>query len=114
MKIAGFNTLNSTLVVKFCSDLAEKPIDDYPEHEINVVELDDGVTLDQILAAIAQSGWTIAMQQEVAEQTAKNSEKVAIFKSLIDSQYMFTEDELYPKSCGVAENQPKSTGLMEI
>lgn len=39
MKIVGFNDLSSTLQIKFCSDLAEKPIDDYPIHEFNVVEL---------------------------------------------------------------------------
>jgi hypothetical protein len=115
MKIAGFDVLTGALLIKFAADTSEKPIDDYPAHQFNVVENNETVTLDEVLKALAQTGWDIAFQQEVAEQTAKNNEKVAIYKSLIGSSYTYTGEELFapPQSCP-SENQPSTQGLMVI
>ena len=112
MKVVGFDVLKSTLQIKFASDLAEKSIDEYETHLFNVVQEDGQVTNDQILKALAQNGWNIALQQEIAEQTAKDNEKVAQYKSYIGKEYNYTYSELY--STQAAEDQPLSQGLMII
>jgi hypothetical protein len=115
MKVVGFDVLNGTILIKFAGDTAEKSIDEYPSHQFNVVEDNKNVTLDEVLKALAQTGWNIAFQQEVAEQTAKDNEKVALYKSLIGSAYVFTGEELFstPQACP-SENQPSTKGLMVI
>jgi hypothetical protein len=115
MKIAGFDVLNGTILIKFAADTAEKLIDDYPSHQFNVVEENENVKLEEVLKALAQTGWNIAFQQEVAEQTAKDNEKIALYQSLIGSFYVYTGEELFapPKSCP-SENQPSTQGLMVI
>jgi hypothetical protein len=112
MKIVGFDENKSTLLVKFASDLAEKPIEDYDFHYFNVVENDDGVVLDDILKALAQNGWNIALQQEIAEQTSKDNEKVQLYKALVDKEFDFTADDLF--ATPAAEEQPITEGLMVI
>lgn len=115
MKIVGFDTIKSTLKIKFASDLAEKSIDEYDWHEFNVIELNEDVTEKQVLKALAQNGWNIALQQEIAEQTAKNSKKVAYYKSLENTNFKYSAEELFePEACQAAEDQPLSQGLMVI
>lgn len=115
MKIVGFDTIKSTIKIKFASDLAEKSIDEYDWHEFNIVELNENVTENEILKALAQNGWNIALQQEIAEQTAKNSKKVAYYKSLEGTNFKYSAEELFASEvCQAAEDQPLSTGLMVI
>ena len=115
MKFVGFNIIKSTIQIKFASDLAEKSIDEYDYHEFNVVELHDNVQIDEILKSLALAGWNIALQQEIAEQTAKNNEKVNLYKSFINQEFTFSEESLFaPPECKVSEKQPLSTGLMVI
>lgn len=115
MKIDGFDVLNGTILIKFAGDTAEKPIDEYPSHKFNVVEDNENVTLNAVLKALAQTGWNIAFQQEVAEQTAKNNEKVAIYQALIGSSYEYSGEELFaPEACVAEDNQPSTQGLMVI
>lgn len=115
MKVVGFDVLNGSLWIKFAGDTAEKSIDDYPAHQFNVVEEHENVTLNEVLKALAQTGWNIAFQQEVAEQTAKDNYKVEMYQSLVGSAYVFTGDELFstPQACP-SENQPTTKGLMVI
>lgn len=112
MKIVGFNTLDGTLHIKFAGDTAEKSIDDYPTHNFNVQTANDNVTLDDVLKALAQTGWQAALQQEIAEQTAKDNEAIAIYNSLVGNEFVFTGDELFAQEA--SENQPTTQGLMII
>jgi len=114
MKVVGFDVIKSTLQIKFASDLAEKPIDDYEAHLFNVVQKGD-VTNEQIIKALAQNGWNIALQQEIAEQTAKDNEKVSQYKNYIGQEFNYTIEELFaPEPTIPAEDQPLSQGLMVI
>ena len=115
MKIDGFDVLNGTILIKFAGDTAEKPIDDYPAHQFNVVEENENVNLEEVLKALAQTGWNIAFQQEVAEQIAKDNEKIVLYQSLVGSSYVYTGEELFapPQACP-ANNQPSTQGLMVI
>jgi len=112
MKIVGFDRLKSAVQIKFCSDLAEKNIEEYPTYDFNVVETDNSVTQKQVLKALASTGWNIALQQEIAEQIAKNSKKVAEYESLISQEFLFSEDDLY--AIEASEEQPTTEGLMII
>ena len=114
MKIVGYDILKSTLQIKFASDLAEKTIDEYETHLFNVVQ-DGDVTNEQIIKALAQNGWNIALQQEIAEQTAKDNEKVSQYKKYVGQEFNYTAEELFnPQPTIPAEDQPISTGLMVI
>ena len=114
MKVVGFDVVKSTLQIKFASDLAEKSIDEYEAHLFNVVQ-DGDVTNEEIIKALAQNGWNIALQQEIAEQTAKDNEKVFQYKSYVGKEFEYTVDELFnPQPTIPAEEQPISTGLMVI
>ena len=112
MKVVGFDIIKSTLQIKFCSNLAEKPIDEYETHLFNVVQEDSAVTNEQILKALAQNGWNIALQQEIAEQTAKNNTLVSQYKSYIGKEIEYTSEELFATEA--SEDQPLSQGLMVI
>jgi hypothetical protein len=115
MKVVGFDIIKSTLQIKFASDLAEKPIDEYETHLFSVVQEDNAVTDEQILQALAQNGWNIALQQEIAEQTAKDNQKVDQYKSYVGKEFSYTAEELFaPQACQAAEEQPLSQGLMVI
>ena len=115
MKIVGFDELKSTISIKFASDLAEKPIDDYEAHLFNVVELDRDVDDIVILKALANAGQDIALQQEIAEQTAKDSKMVAKYKGYVGKELVFTANELFNIGPSIpAEDQPISVGLMVI
>jgi hypothetical protein len=114
MKVVGFDIIKSTLEIKFASDLAEKPIDEYETHLFNVVQEGD-VTNEEIIKALAKNGWNIALQQEIAEQTAKDNEKVIQYKSYVGQEFEYTAEELFnPQPTVPAEDQPISTGLMVI
>ena len=114
MKIVGFDIIKSTLEIKFASNLAEKPIDEYEAHLFNVVQ-DGNVTNEEIIKALAQNGWNIALQQEIAEQTARDNEKVSQYKSYVGKEFEYTAEELFnPQPTIPAEDQPISTGLMVI
>ena len=114
MKVVGFDVVKSTLQIKFASDLAEKPIDDYEAHLFNVVQEGD-VTNEEIIRALAQNGWNIALQQEIAEQTAKDNQKVSQYKSYVNQEFEYTEEELFTLRPTIpSEDQPISTGLMVI
>lgn len=115
MKIVKFDTLNGTMSIKFAGDTAEKPIDDYPAHDFNIVEMHENVTTDQILKALAQNGWNIAFQQEASEEIARNSVKIGAYKNLVGNQFIYTQEELFaPEACVASENQPSTEGLMII
>lgn len=115
MKIVGFDVIKSTLQIKFASDLAEKPIDDYETHLFNVVQENDEVTDNQILKALAQNGWNIALQQEIAEQTAKDNTKITQYKRYVGQEFNYSIEELFaPEPTIPAEDQPISQGLMII
>ena len=114
MKIVGFDVIKSTLQIKFASNLAEKPIDEYEAHLFNVIQ-DGDVTNEEIIKALAQNGWNIALQQELAEQIAKDNQKVSQYKSYIGQEFEYTAEELFnPQPTVPAEDQPISTGLMVI
>jgi hypothetical protein len=114
MKVVGFDVIKSTLEIKFASDLAEKPIDEYETHLFNVVQ-EGNVSNEEILKALAQNGWNIALQQEIAEQLAKDNEKVAQYKSYVGKELTYTTEELFnPRPTIPAEDQPLSEGLMVI
>ena len=114
MKVVGFDVLKSTLQIKFASDLAEKSIDEYDTHLFNVVE-ENKVSNDEIIRALAQNGWNIALQQEIAEQTAKDNQKVDQYKSYVGLQFEYNFEELFNSQPTIpAEDQPLSTGLMII
>jgi len=114
MKVVGFDVVKSTLQIKFASDLAEKPIDEYETHLFNVVQ-EGPVTNENIIQALAQNGWNIALQQEIAEQTAKDNQKVIQYKGYVGREFEYTAEELFsPKPTIPAEDQPLSTGLMII
>jgi hypothetical protein len=115
MKIVDFDAINSTLYIKFASDLAEKPIDKYEAHKFNVMEQGDDVELRDIVKALAQNGWNIALQQELAEQNAKDNEKVQKYKSLVNEEFDYLAEELFFSEPTVpAKDQPLSEGLMVI
>jgi hypothetical protein len=115
MKVVGFNPLDGILQIKFAGDTAEKSIDEYPAHQFNVQVENENVTLDDVLKALAQTGWNAALQQEIAEETARDNEAIALYTKLIGEEYDFTFQELFQQSaCQVAENQPLSRGLMEV
>ena len=115
MKVVGFDVIKSTLQIKFASDLAEKPIDDYEAHLFNVVQENNEVTDNQILKALAQNGWNIALQQEIAEQIAKDNEKISQYKTYVGKEFNFTAGDLFaPGPTIPAEDQPLSEGLMVI
>ena len=114
MKIVGFDTLKGAVQIKFASDLADKAIDEYPSYDFNVVENDDSVILDDVLKALAQNGWSIALQQEIAETISKDNKKIELYKTVIGQEFVFTEDIFMPTTCPTAENQPLSTGLVII
>ena len=114
MKVVGFDVVKSTLQIKFASDLAEKPIDEYETHLFNVVQ-EGAVTNEDIIKALAQNGWNIALQQEVAEQIGKDNQKVNQYKSYIGKEFEYTADELFNlQPTMAAEDQPLSQGLMVI
>jgi hypothetical protein len=114
MKVVGFDAVKSTLQIKFASDLAEKPIDEYESHLFNVVQ-DGNATNEEIIKALAQNGWNIALQQEIAEQISKDNEKVSQYQSYVGKEFEYTADELFnPQPTIPAEDQPISTGLMII
>lgn len=114
MKVVGFDVIKSSLEIKFASDLAEKPIEEYETHLFNVVQ-ENEVTDEDILKALAQNGWNIALQQEIAEQTAKDNKKVAQYKNYVGKEFSYTTEELFaPQACQAAEDQPLSQGLMVI
>jgi hypothetical protein len=114
MKIVGYDILKSTLQIKFCSDLAEKSIDEYETHLFNVVQ-ESEVSDKEILKALAQNGWNIALQQEIAEQTAKDNEKVTQYTSYVGKEFDYSALELFtPEPTIPAEDQPLSIGLMVI
>lgn len=114
IKIVGYDVIKSSLQIKFASNLAEKPIDEYETHLFNVVQ-DGEVTNDEIIKALAQNGWNIALQQEIAEQTAKDNEKVSQYKSYVGQKFEYTYEELFiPQPTIPAKEQPISTGLMII
>jgi len=112
MKVVGFDNLKGAIQLKFSSDLAEKNIDEYPSYDFNIVEMNDEVVLDDILKALAQNGWNIAFQQEVAEQTAKDNQKIKQYQSIINEEFKFSYDDLY--ATPAAEEQPMTEGLMVI
>jgi hypothetical protein len=115
MKIVGYDILKSTLQIKFASDLAEKPIDEYETHLFNVVQENDTVTDNEILKALAQNGWDIALQQEIAEQTARDNKKVSQYKSYVGKEFTYSSTEIFmPEQTIAAEDQPLSQGLMVI
>jgi DNA-binding PucR family transcriptional regulator len=114
MKVVGFDIIKSTLEIKFASDLAEKPIEQYETHLFNVVQNGE-VTNEEIIKELAKNGWNIALQQEIAEQIAKDNEKVSQYKSYVNQEFEYTAEELFnPQSTIPAEDQPISTGLMVI
>ena len=112
MKVVGFDVQKGAIQLKFASDLAEKSIDEYPSYDFNIVEMDVDVSLDDILKALAQNGWNIAFQQEVAETSAKDNEKIKQYQQIIDEQFEFSYDDLY--ATPAAEEQPFTEGLMVI
>jgi hypothetical protein len=112
MKIVGFDVIKSTLQIKFASDLAEKLIDEYEEHLLTVLQEHDQVTDEEIIKALAKNGWNIALQQELAEQTAKDNKLVSQYKNYVSKEFEYTADELFFTQA--AEEQPISTGLMII
>jgi len=115
MKVVGFDKLKSTLQIKFASDLADKSIEEYETHLFNVVELDESVTNNTILKALAHNGWNIALQQEIAEQTAKDNKKVSQYTGYVGQEFTYSFEELFsPDPTLPAEDQPLSTGLMII
>ena len=115
MKVVGFDVIKSTLQIKFASDLAEKPIEEYETHLFNVVQENNQVTDSEILKALAQNGWNIALQQEIAEHIAKDNEKVNQYKSYVGQEILFTQEELFaPEAAVASENQPITQGLMVI
>jgi len=114
MKVVGIDVVKSTLEIKFASDLAEKPIDEYETHLFNVVQ-ENPVTNEEIIKALAQNGWNIALQQEIAEQIAKDNEKVSQYQSYVGKEFEYTAEELFKSQPTIpAEDQPISTGLMVI
>ena len=112
MKIVGFDILTSSLHIKFASDLAEKDIEEYPYHAFNVVEMNEQVTQEEVLSALAVNGWYIALQQDVAEDIARNSTKITEYQGLIGTEFGFTGEDLF--ALQAAENQPQVEGLMVI
>jgi hypothetical protein len=115
MKIVGFDTIKSALSIKFASDLAEKNIDEYESHLFNVVQENEEITNDEILKALAQNGWNIALQQEIAEQIAKDNKKINQYKNYVGEEFEYTIEELFgPQNIVAAEDQPLSQGLMII
>lgn len=115
MKLVGFDPVNSTLQIKFAGDNAEKQIDEYEAHNFSVLEMHDNVSISDIMIALAQNGYQIALQQELAETIARNDSKVALYKSLIGTEMVYSANELFPEvSCKPAEHQPLSTGLQVI
>lgn len=115
IKVVDYDVIKSTLYIKFASDLAERPIDEYEAHMFNVVEESESTSDAEILKSLAQAGWNIALQQEIAEQIAKNSIKVAKYKSYVGQELLYTQEELFSPVCNVAaEDQPISVGLMVI
>ena len=115
MKIVDVNYLTGVLKIKFASDTAQKPIDDYPEHEIQVLELDDMVTVDVAMNAIAQTGWNIALQQENQENIIKNNSRLKEYADLVSKVQTFSFSDLNGFSEGTASDiQPSIQGLMIV
>ena len=115
MKVVNFDALSGAISIKFAADTAEKPIDDYPAHDFNVVEMDSDVKIEHILKALAQNGWNIAFQQEASEEIARNNHKIGVYKNLVGNRFSYTQEELFaPEACIAEENQPSSQGLMVI
>ena len=112
MKIVGFDKLKSTLQIKFSSENAEKDIEEYPYHEFNVVEMHENITQEEVLKALALNGWNIALQQDIAEETARNSQKVAEYQSLIGEEFTYTDEDLF--AVVPSERQPETENLMVI
>jgi hypothetical protein len=114
MKVVGFDDLKGTLQIKFASDLAEKPIDEYETHLFNVVQ-ESEVSNEDIVKALAQNGWNIALQQEIAEENAKDNQKIAQYKNYVGLEFEYNFEELFNSQPTIpAEEQPLSTGLMII
>jgi hypothetical protein len=115
MKVVGFDTIKSTLQIKFCSNLSEKSIDEYETHLFNVVQENESVTNEDIIKALAKNGWNIALQQEIAEQIAKDNEKITQYKSYVGEEFEYTANELFnAQPTDPAKDQPLSQGLMII
>jgi hypothetical protein len=115
MKIVAFDAISGTLQIKFAADTAFKSIDEYPTHDFNVKIENDTVTIDDILKALAQTGWAAAFQQEVAEQTAKDNEAVKMYTNLVGKEFDFTSEALFalPPTCP-SEKQPTVSGAVII
>lgn len=115
MKLVGYDPATSSLQIKFAGENAEKPIDEYDFHNFSVLEMHENVAISDILRALAQNGYQIALQQELAETIARNDAKVGLYKSLIGTEIEYTAEQLFPPVvCVPSENQPLSTGLQVI
>ena len=114
MKIVGYDNLSGALQIKFAGDTAEKTIDEYPAHDFSVLEMHENVSISEILVALAQNGFQIALQQELAEEISRNNSKTETYKSLINNEFEFSPESLFPQPEYPAPNQPISTGLMVV
>ena len=115
MKIVNFDPISASMSIKFAADTAEKNIDEYQAHDFNVVEMHDKVNMEDILKALAQTGWSIAFQQEAAEEIARNNVKIGAYKNLVGNRFSYTQEELFsPTTCVASDNQPSTQGLMVI
>ena len=115
MKIVHFDALSGAISIKFAGDKAEKPIDEYPAHEFNIVETHNNVKVEDILKALAQNGWNIAFQQEASEEIARNDVKIGVYKNLVGNKFSYTQEELFaPEACIAEDNQPATQGLIII
>jgi hypothetical protein len=110
MKIVGYDSTDSTLLIKFSGDTLEKNIDEYQEHKFSVLEMHENVAISEILKALAQSGLSIAIQQELNEEISRNDTKSSLYKSLIGNEIEYNLEDLFPKQCP-SPNQPTTNGL---
>lgn len=115
MKIVSFDKLTGTIEACFASDRAERPIEEYPRHPIQVVDEDGGSDLADVMKAIAQTGWQIAVQQQAAEDQAKNDTRMGQYAALVGQEFGYAAEDLFaaPKCCA-ADNQPTTEGLIEL
>jgi hypothetical protein len=113
MKIVSFDELTGAFHIKFASDESEKEIDEYPAHLFSVLELRENISINEILTALAQEGHKVLIQQNLAEEIARNNSKTEQYKMLVGTDIEYNVDTLFNQEFP-SPNQPISTGLMVI